>query len=171
MPASADGSYAAQGPGVIRLDPPPQSPVVLTLSCPGCTGMVSVLTDAFPPGAISATGPYDGSVLLGAIDAAPTVLTVTADAGWTASLVPIADHPPAEPSSTGRGDAVLVLPGPATNLDLEYEAAQEYSMVIYQADGTSLTLHDIGPLRETVAVQTPTVVAIVADGAWSVVAS
>lgn len=100
-----------------------------------------------------------------------SVLTVTADADWTASIRPIADHPPAPPNSTGQGDAVLLLPGPATSLELGYEAADEYSMVIYQTDGTSLTLHSLGPLHDTVAVQTPAVVAIVADGAWSVAAS
>ncbi len=44
-------------------------------------------------------------------------------------------------------------------------------MVVYQADGTSLTLHSIGPMQESVAAQLPAVIAIVAAGAWSVAAS
>jgi hypothetical protein len=138
---------------------------------PSGRGPVSVMTDGYPPRAIWATGPYQGSVLLGASGAVPTVLTVTANARWTASVVPIADHPPAPPSCSGQGDAVLLLPGPASRLDLEYQGADEYSMVVYQADGTSLTLHSIGPMQESVAAQLPAVIAIVAAGAWSVAAS
>jgi len=153
---SEDGVYTGSGSGVVMVETPPDGSSVLTFSCPACTGPVKVVTNGYPPLIIDKVGPYSGEVLVNATDGQAMTLTVTADADWTASIVPLADHPTAQLATSGQGgDTIVVITDPATHLALAHEGEGEFSVVVYNTDGTSLTVHESGPYSDTVSVQSP----------------
>lgn len=124
-----------------------------------------MITDGYPPGLIDSSGPYTGEVLLNSEADQKAVLRVTADAAWTAG---IADHPLAPLDSSGEGDAVLVLADPASSVTLTNDGPGEFAVVIYNQDGTSLTVYETGPTSQTLSIQTPAIITVVADGAWTI---
>jgi hypothetical protein len=115
--------------------------------------------------------PYSGEILMNATDDQTMTLTVTADADWTAWIVPLADHPTAPLATSGQGDTVVVITDPATHLALAHEGEGEFSVVVYNDDGTSLTIHETGPYSDTVSVQSPVIVSVIADGVWTITGS
>jgi hypothetical protein len=168
---SDGGVYTGSGSGVIVVEDPPDGSSVLTFSCPACTGPVKVVTNGYPPLIIDKDGPYSGEILVNTTDGQNMTLTVTADAVWTATVVPLADHPTSPPATSGQGDAVVVMTDPATHLALAHEGEGEFSVVVYNADGTSLTVHETGSYSDTVSVQSPVIISLTADGAWTITAS
>ncbi len=168
---SEDGVYTGSGSGVVVVETPPDGSSVLTFSCPACAGPVKVVTNGYPPLIIDKTGPYSGEILMNSTDGQAMTLTVTADADWTASMVPLGDHPTAPLAATGQGDTVVVITDPATHLALAHDGEGEFSVVVYNADGTSLTIHESGQYSDTISVQSPLIISVIADGVWTITAS
>ncbi len=44
-------------------------------------------------------------------------------------------------------------------------------MVIYNTDGTSLTIHEAGQYNDSVAFESPGIITVVADGSWMITAT
>jgi hypothetical protein len=168
---SDSGVYTGSGSGVVVVEAPPDGSSVLNFSCPACAGPVKVVTNGYPPLIINKTGPYSGEILVDTTDGQSMTLTVTADADWTASIAPLHDHPTAPLATSGQGDAVVVITDPATHLALAHDGEGEFSVVVYNADGTSLTIHESGPYSETLSVQSPVIMSVIADGVWAITAT
>jgi hypothetical protein len=168
---SEDGVYSGSGPAVVVVEAPPDGSSVLTFSCPACTGPVKVVTNGYPPLIIDKSGPYSGEILMNSTDGQTLTLTVTADADWTASMVALGDHPTVPLATSGQGDAVVVITDPATHLALAHDGEGEFSVVVYNADGTSLTIHESGQYGDAVSVQSPLIISVIADGVWTITAS
>lgn len=166
-----NGPYSGSGPGAVRLRTPPGEASVLTFACPACSGQVQVMSDGYPPSLIGKDGPYTGEILLKPTDNGTITLTVTADSDWTAAIVALADHPVAPLVTSGLGDAVVVIADDASTVTLEHQDEGDFSVVIYNADGTSLTINETGPSSDTVGFQTPAIFSVNADGNWSITAS
>jgi hypothetical protein len=84
--------------------------------------------------------------------------------------VALTDHPTAPLATSGQGDTVVLMPDPATSVALAHEGEGEFSVKIYNADGTSLTIHETGQFSDTVAFQSPAIISVVADGPWTITA-
>lgn len=129
------------------------------------------LPTGYPPLIIDRSGPYSGELLLGPSKTDAIVLSVNADSEWTAEIVPLAEHPPAELATTGQGDAVVVITDPATSVTLAHESEGGFSVKIFDADGTSLTIMETGQSSDTYSFQTPGIITVIADGTWTITAS
>lgn len=175
-PVSTDGpfesgAYSGSGPGIVSVRIPPDNSAVLTFSCPACSGAVKVVTDGFPPLLIDKTGPYEGQILLAADTDQQGLLTISADADWTATIVALSEHPATPLATSGEGDAVVVITDPATSVALTHEGDGEFSVKIFNADGTSLTINESGPFSDAVAFQSPAIITVTADGPWTISAA
>ena len=148
-----------------------------------CTGPVSL--QAFAPGGgagdrldtlVDRTGTTSGVYLLGFAHAAPRVYTdllVKATGNWTLRLV----YPDSSialvggTSASGVGDTLVLLTGAAPNGAATFTNGSTGQLLVTgpsPASDTATYVDVTGAHSTRIALQTPTVFAVSADGAWSV---
>jgi hypothetical protein len=118
---------------------------------------------------VNTIGAYQGTVLFNEQSTAVTAFEITADGAWTVTVRSILSlREFTGPSVTGAGDDVVIYRGDAGAAALTHDGQSNFSMWFY-GDSTDLVVNEIGPYTGTVRWGAgPAVIAVNADGNWSV---
>lgn len=118
---------------------------------------------------VNTIGSYAGTTAWGlsALSDEGVKLQVVADGAWTIELAPISAAPVIEPSTQGEGDIVLLLDGAAADWAVTHDGDRNF-VVLQVGDGfPNLAVNEIGSYSGTVPLLGgPTVISVMADGAW-----
>lgn len=102
----------------------------------------------------------------------PSKLQITADGPWTRLIAPISSAPQLPAQASGEGDAVYVYDGGAVDWAIEHTGEANFVVLQYVDPFPNLAVNEIGNYSGTVPAQAgPSVVAIQADGQWSIASS
>jgi hypothetical protein len=118
-------------------------------------------------------GAYSGTTAFGfgISSKAPVNLKVTASSGWTMKISPISSAPVLASPASGKGDAVYLWNGKATNWDIKNTGDGHFA-VSNQGSGVlsyDLLVNEVGSYHGTVPVKSgPAVTMITSDGTWSI---
>lgn len=118
---------------------------------------------------VNTIGPYSGTTVYGFTSfTEPKNLQVTADGNWTVTISPVASAPAL--AGSGTGDAVMLYDGDAAALTATHQGSRNF--VVIEKTGAAfsmgLLVNEIGAYSGTVPLSSgPSVIAVNADGAWT----
>jgi hypothetical protein len=119
---------------------------------------------------VNVIGPYNGTVAVGLGGFGdPTSLQVQADGSWTLTLESIATAPVLAVPGTGGGDAVFRYDADAATANLTHAGNGNFIVTQYGGIMPNSMVNEIGPYQGAVPLQKgPSVIAVQANGAWTV---
>ncbi len=170
----ADKAYQGSGDSVISIELPdgPDTAAVATISHVGSSNFVVWALDSNMEQLdllVNEIGNYDGTVLLNLSGNTPTSLEIQADGPWTVTLRSILSlREFAGATATGAGDDVLVYRGGAGVASVTHDGSSNFVVWNY-GDRSDLVVNEIGQYTGDVRWSSgPSVVAVSADGNWSI---
>ena len=126
----------------------------------------------FPQLLVNTIGAYEGTRPLN-LDAEPVrEMEITADGSWTATVNPITEADEFTGEAQGSGDSVLIAPdGLSGRLDITHNGEANFVVQAHGNGFPDLLVNEIGSYDGTVRVSGALVLAISADGQWTIVQS
>ena len=174
-PVPADVSYSGTGDSVIPITLPDgaDSPGIASFTEKGSGNFAVWSLDANAQQLellVNTIGGYSGTRLFDVQSSQHTTsLQITADGAWTVTLHSIRSlRQFTESGATGHGDDVLVYQGKAGAAKISHDGASNFAIWEY-GDSSDLVVNQIGAYSGVVRWTTgPSLVAITADGNWSI---
>ena len=171
----ADIVYSGVGDSVIPIELPdgPGQVAVATLTHAGSSNFAIFTLDdnlAQQGLIVNTIGAYQGTVLFNAgFGGDASSLEISADGNWTVTMKSVLSLREFSGNSvTGVGDDVVLYFGDAGPATISHDGSSNFAVWLY-GDTTELAVNEIGPYNGTVRwIAGPTVVAVSADGNWSV---
>jgi hypothetical protein len=180
-PAFEDIALSGVGPGVPEFAIPEDQAAIATFTHQGASNF-----SVFTIGAdgtqqdllVNTIGNYSGTVLFDASAGEHSVaFEIDADGPWSATIKPLANAQPWDPSvpMNGIGDDVVRL-SPAssalTTLRVIHDGSSNFAIISYSDSGADLLVNEIGAYTGDVLLAPGTfLLEVSADGAWSVTPS
>ncbi|MGL4176159.1 MAG: hypothetical protein ACRCSN_08785 [Dermatophilaceae bacterium] len=115
-------------------------------------------------------GSYVGTAAFGlsGLGGEPAKLKVTADGSWTVAISPISSAKPLNATHRGKGATVLRYDGDAGDWKVAHQGSSNFAVNQVGGEFPNLAVNEIGSYSGTVPLSGgPSVVAITADGTWS----
>ncbi|MBB5632200.1 hypothetical protein BKA04_000423 [Cryobacterium mesophilum] len=170
----ADKTYQGSGDSVVSIELPdgPDSASAATISHVGSSNFAVWALDSNMEQLdllVNEIGNYKGTVLLNLSGNTPTSLEITADGPWTVTLHSILSlREFTGATAKGVGDDVLVYRGKAGVASITHDGSSNFAVWNY-GDRSDLVVNEIGQYSGDVRWSSgPSVVAITADGNWSI---
>ena len=171
----ADIVYSGTGDSILAIELPdgPGQVAVATLTHDGSRNFAIFSLDAGMAQQdliVNTIGPYQGTVLFNAgFGGDPSSLEITADGNWTVTMKSVLSLRQFSGNAvTGVGDDVVLYLGDAGAATISHDGSRNFAIWLY-GDSTDLVVNEIGPYNGTVRwIAGPSVVAVTADGNWSV---
>jgi len=176
----ADGSFgtfapvaaSGKGPGFVKV-PVGAAGAIVSATHKGKSNFAIEGLDANnrPTGLlVNTAGNYSG-VTMFTSDMKPLKLKVTADGAWTLKISPVSSAKKASSSNSGTEDAVLLYDGAAANWKLTHAGSADFSARFLSMEGNSVVANKTGKFSGTFAAPAgPAVIALIANGKWTMVA-
>jgi hypothetical protein len=171
-PAPSVVSYSGRGDKVLKVRKPVDSAAIVTFTHTGSANFAVETLDSSLRSTdllVNTIGRYSGVRLMDARDGeATTALKITADGRWTVKLADVKAAPRFATSRRGKGDAVLIYTGADAAMTFTHAGRANFAVTSYSDSGSDLLINEIGKYTgETVVHGGPTVLEVVADGAWT----
>lgn len=120
---------------------------------------------------VNEIGSYAGTTIYGlsSFGGTPAKLKIVADGAWTLKVAPVSSAPRLPTAITGKGDKVFLYDGDAADWAITHKGGSNF--VVTQAGGSfpNLAINEIGGYQGVVPLDAgPSVITVMADGAWSI---
>jgi hypothetical protein len=119
----------------------------------------------------SALGKYDGTFPVGFVDecATPTAaLHIATKDPWHLDISSPVNAPTFATGVAGKGDAVFVYVGKAVSAEVSYKGGKRFSVVLYAAAGPRVLAQSAKAYTGKVSLPKGALIAVAADGDWSI---
>lgn len=168
-------TYQGRGDKVLSIKKPETGAVLLTATHKGSANFAVESLDTSLQEQdllVNTIGRYSGTTLLDKSGEETAKLKITASGTWKVVIKPLLSAPSFSGSTKGNGDAVVIYTGPVGTAKLTHKGQENFAVWAYGESSSDLLVNEIGNYSgENVMPEGPVVLAITADGSWTVAVS